>query len=1738
MNSLKTKQWTINVSSLCKARLFSRQEARPNSRSFCRGLVAFLMVTLLVSGGFSQNPVANGVALDDVKIDRVQDRTTGIIEGNVFEDVNADGQLTPIDIPICGIPIEIKGPLDIIVVETDDDGVFQVELPTDADYVVSLRDNAVEHDITVPGGEGTRLVETRGGNVRVQLIDTKPVAVNFVLRRPCPRGATETQVFEAGAPDKFSPGNDEPASPGLGLQNLATGCLGWVDFDYSGCDRCFGHSFRLPRLARPCFVQGARLRIGLRANACSLVHNDTLLLGKGGNSLWSTSIKQLNGGIWGAGAQTILNLDLSSLPGPGATSSNIISNLQTSGTFDIFVQDDTSVDFVRLELDICCPATIHGYKFDDVDANGFWDAGEPPIENWEINISAPGFSTSVTTDANGYYSYTTSVAGVHQVKEVQQTNWIQTTPVVTYTVNTTGNVSHGPLNFGNYWKCDDDEIFQIVEDRGIPDKFNPGNDEPTTPSAELVDAYDTSTFVDYDSDRCDAFFLETINFDVPEGCVVVGAKLSIRLNPICAGTSASQTDALNFFDGGTVIWGDSLNDLTANSPWNSGPETITLDLANLNPNGAGVGDLLSWLQDGELGIMVQDDTAVDSLRLVVDICCPCQPGTVCLVKYDDLNGNRVRDAGEPGIPNWEFQLFGPTLNVQVFTDADGRVCVDKLPPGTYTVIEIQQNGWVQTSPATVSQTIEVCVRPNDPQGVPPTLEFGNCRDCEKPRSVLCPAGREDGFATADGIEKSTPSAALLARLQNCSSGALTQFDVRPGNKCFGHTFKKCWGRDCKVVGATLTIGLCAGSSFLANNDTLTILEGATTVWQQPIANLTANGWGANDCTVLTLDLENLPPSSTFVTNVLAALQDGDLDIMIQDDTGVDFADLQVDVCCPGSICGTKWNDVNADEVRQAFEPGLQGWTIELRDLTGAVVATTVTDANGNYCFQGLEAGSYRVLEVQQAPWTQTFPDTVYHPVTLNDGEQVTLDFGNTDECKDNLRHHTCVAEAPSPDLDLAQILKNCSGGMHNQFGGQPPVDRCIGHTFRECWPEDCTVVGAFLRVGLESSNSSLAFNDTLSFYDGSNGIWGNPISALTGAGWGANQAAQLVLDLSNLPPNAFGITNVLASLQDGDFSVAVQDDTGITSLELDLVLCCPGCDHQYSLDCQFDPTNPDSAVHLSWAPAPPEGCCNEIVIRGGPDADGPVVVTLPGTASDYTVTCSEILAAGLPPFGVLCVWCENGTDELPVRIGCCDYSCSDCPPLDPKCEYDATKNEICVSWTPQSQNCCPEVQVIEPISGVILGVFGAGDGGPVCIPCSELVSLTGGKTSGVLCVECIKPDGTTSRECCEWDCGGCEPSIDLSCDVQTGVGVGLTWNPNLTQDCCSRIEIRVPQSPTLPDVVLANFPIGLVNSTFIDCKELVAATGKTSGVVCVVCVSPDGTETVECCDWSCPCDPLEILRCHVTDAGDFVITWDADPNCCDELELAINGVVVANPDLSTGSFSVPCEKIKDMTGTTSGVVCLRCIRDGSVVEEVCCDFSCPECDEDTIELDIRCTRLEGPGGGQHEWGVSYFLTGGEDCCDMIQIRVDGKVVFAQPGKAAPVSVTIDCDDFGHGVHTVCVQCVDSEGNVKAQACCEIECGPGKGLVPGDCDGNGLVDFSDAVCILTNQFLGFPKLPCGDGTLLHPSNISLLDFDLSGNADFTDAVAQLTHLFLGGAPRQNFPKQDCVSIPECPQVCDL
>jgi len=91
----------------------------------------------------------------------------------------------------------------------------------------------------------------------------------------------------------------------------------------------------------------------------------------------------------------------------------------------------------------------------------------------------------------------------------------------------------------------------------------------------------------------------------------------------------------------------------------------------------------------------------------------------------------------------------------------------------------------------------------------------------------------------------------------------------------------------------------------------------------------------------------------------------------------------------GEIRGQKWNDLDGDGVRDANELPLNGWTVQLFDNGGTLVATQTTadvdlDSSGTidpqtesgvYVFTELAAGSYTIGEVQQTGWTQTAPIT-------------------------------------------------------------------------------------------------------------------------------------------------------------------------------------------------------------------------------------------------------------------------------------------------------------------------------------------------------------------------------------------------------------------------------------------------------------------------------------------------------------------------------------------------------------------------------------------------------------------------------------------------------------------------------------------------------------------------------------------------------------------------------------------
>jgi len=80
-----------------------------------------------------------------------------------------------------------------------------------------------------------------------------------------------------------------------------------------------------------------------------------------------------------------------------------------------------------------------------------------------------------------------------------------------------------------------------------------------------------------------------------------------------------------------------------------------------------------------------------------------------------------------------------------------------------------------------------------------------------------------------------------------------------------------------------------------------------------------------------------------------------------------------------SVGDTVWLDVDGDGTQNNGEAGLGGVTIDLIDnATGTVIATTVTDANGNYLFLGVPDGVYDVVVTDTNGilnnYAQTFDD--------------------------------------------------------------------------------------------------------------------------------------------------------------------------------------------------------------------------------------------------------------------------------------------------------------------------------------------------------------------------------------------------------------------------------------------------------------------------------------------------------------------------------------------------------------------------------------------------------------------------------------------------------------------------------------------------------------------------------------------------------------------------------------------
>jgi protocatechuate 3,4-dioxygenase beta subunit len=151
-------------------------------------------------------------------------------------------------------------------------------------------------------------------------------------------------------------------------------------------------------------------------------------------------------------------------------------------------------------------------------------------------------------------------------------------------------------------------------------------------------------------------------------------------------------------------------------------------------------------------------------------------------------------------------------------------------------------------------------------------------------------------------------------------------------------------------------------------------------------------------------------------------------------TGLDFGNFKA-ITVSGSI----YNDLDGNGLRGSSEPGLSGWTVDLEDTAGNVLASVLTDSNGNYSFTGVGGGSYMVAEVIPTNWVQTQPQfPTNYSFTAQSGLNLSaLVFGD----------HASPALNPTAVIDNGQPGYSETGSWSTALGGFNGTNR-ISRTAR------------------------------------------------------------------------------------------------------------------------------------------------------------------------------------------------------------------------------------------------------------------------------------------------------------------------------------------------------------------------------------------------------------------------------------------------------------------------------------------------------------------------------------------------------------------------------------------------------------------------------------------------------------------------------------------------------------------
>ena len=316
--------------------------------------------------------------------------------------------------------------------------------------------------------------------------------------------------------------------------------------------------------------------------------------------------------------------------------------------------------------------------------------------------------------------------------------------------------------------------------------------------------------------------------------------------------------------------------------------------------------------------------------------------------YRDDNRSGALNSGESGYPEQTVQLLDKdgTVIATTKTDANGMYSFDKLPDGTYSVKVVKDGALADTEQTGDPDSML------DNASEPITLDEAN------------PTKKDVDFGyVPDYFIKGT-----IYRDGN-RSGALDTDE-----KLYEGVTVQLRDADGTVVATTTTDADGAYSFDKLPAGTYTV----TVVQDGPIAGLEQTGDpdATKDNASEPITLNNDNPSTT---------------------------DVNFGYVNNNSLSGTVYRDDSRNGDQDGTEPGYSGVTVQLLDKDGQVIATTTTDANGNYSFDKLPDGTYSVTVVkdgeladtEQTEDPDTTKDNASEPVTLNEDNPSKdhIDFG-------------------------------------------------------------------------------------------------------------------------------------------------------------------------------------------------------------------------------------------------------------------------------------------------------------------------------------------------------------------------------------------------------------------------------------------------------------------------------------------------------------------------------------------------------------------------------------------------------------------------------------------------------------------------------------------------------------------------------------------------------------------------